>query len=58
MRMKSLKRNVNVFNRNVYLETEKEYRRLNNHIRKETRNAVKVKEKEIAKNVKDNPKMF
>ena len=52
MRMKSLKKNVNVFNRNVYLETEKEYRRLNNQIRKETRNAVKVKEREIARNVR------
>ena len=53
---------MNVFkNRKVYLETEKEYRRLNNQIRKETqntKNTKKVKEREIARNVKDNPKMF
>lgn len=58
MRMKSLKGNLNAFSRTMYMETEKEYRRLNNQIRKETRNAVKFKEKEIAKNVKENPKVF
>ena len=58
MRMKSLKGNLNAFSRTMYMETEKEYRRLNNQIRKETRNAVKVKEKETAKNVKENPKVF
>lgn len=57
-RMKSLKSNLNTSTGNEYLETEEEYRRLNNQIRKETRNAVKVKEREIAKNVKENPKVF
>ena len=41
-----------------YRDVETEYRRLNNQVRKETRNAVKTKEKEIAKNVKKNPKVF
>ena len=42
----------------VYMETEKEYRRLNNQIRRETRDTTKHKEKEIARNVKSNPKVF
>lgn len=58
LRMKALKNNLNVSTRSEYQEIEKEYRRLNNQVRKETRNAVKLKEKEIAKNVKENPKMF
>ncbi|KAK4326060.1 hypothetical protein Pmani_003391 [Petrolisthes manimaculis] len=41
-----------------FLKTEEEYRRLNNQIRKETRSAVKSKEKDIAKHVQDNPKIF
>lgn len=32
--------------------------RLNNQVRRETRNGLKMKEKEIAKNVKSNPKIF
>ncbi|XP_076038451.1 uncharacterized protein LOC143023736 [Oratosquilla oratoria] len=40
------------------LDVETEYRRLNNQLRKETRNAVKAKEKEVIKNVKKNPKVF
>ncbi|KAK4298600.1 hypothetical protein Pmani_029051 [Petrolisthes manimaculis] len=39
-------------------EIEVDYRRLNNQVRNETRNAVKVKEKEVARHVKDNPKIF
>ena len=39
-------------------EAETEYRRLNNQIRRDTRNATKLKEKEIATHVKDNPKIF
>ena len=41
-----------------FIKMEMEYRRLNNQIRNETRNAVKSKEKDIARHVKDNPKMF
>lgn len=37
---------------------EEEYRRLNNQVRRQTRNAVKIKEKEISSHVKDNPKIF
>ncbi|KAG7163715.1 hypothetical protein Hamer_G002947 [Homarus americanus] len=44
--------------REMYLETEKEYRRLNNQVRWETRNILKRKEQEIAKKVKANPKVF
>lgn len=58
MRMKSLKGNLNERNHKEYLEIDMEYERLNNQIRKEARNAVKVKEREIAKNVKDNRKVF
>lgn len=43
---------------NMCTEVEREYRRLNNQVRSETRKAVKLKEKEIARNCKDNPKMF
>ena len=41
-----------------YSNVEKDYRRLNNQIRRETRNAVKTKEREIAGLVKENPKVF
>lgn len=41
-----------------YISVEKDYRRVNNQVRRETRNAVKNKEQEIARNVKDNPKVF
>ena len=41
-----------------YAEVELEYRRLNNQVRRETRNAVKKKEQEIARNSKSNPKVF
>lgn len=37
---------------------ETEYRRLNNQIRRDTRNAAKIREQEIARNVKRNPKVF
>lgn len=57
IRMKSTRGNLNAYEQNLYLETEKEYRRLNNQIRKNTQNAVKLKEKEITRNVKDNPKV-
>ncbi|KAG7172219.1 hypothetical protein Hamer_G009566, partial [Homarus americanus] len=40
------------------LETEKEYRRLNNQVRWETRSILKRKEQESAKNVKANLKVF
>ncbi|MPC40213.1 hypothetical protein E2C01_033769 [Portunus trituberculatus] len=40
-----------------YLETDKNYRRLNNQIRWETWNALKLKEKQIASLVKENPKV-
>lgn len=39
-------------------EIEEDYRRLNNQVRRKTRNAVKMKEKEVAKHVKNNPKLF
>lgn len=54
---KEMKKNTENCNR-IYDETQTEYRRLNNQIRWETRNAAKLKEKEIAKNVKENPKIF
>lgn len=54
---KEMKKNTENCKR-IYDETQTEYRRLNNQIRWETRNAAKLKEKEIAKNVKENPKIF
>ena len=41
-----------------YNSVEREYRRVNNQVRQQTRNAVKLKEREIATHVKDNPKIF
>lgn len=42
----------------LYSEIDTEYRRLSNQVRWETRNAVKLKEKNIAKHVKENPKVI
>ena len=39
-------------------ETETEYRRVNNQVRRETREVVKSKEQEIARLAKENPKVF
>ncbi len=51
------KRQENVLSE-IDSDVENEYRRLNNQVRRQTRNAVKLKEKEIAKHVKENPKIF
>lgn len=37
---------------------ENEYRRLNNQVRWLTRNSVRIEEKEVAKHMKGNPKVF
>lgn len=44
--------------RRTYGEVDTEHRRSSNRVRWETRNAVKLKEKNIAKHVKENPKLF
>ena len=44
--------------RDTCRSVETEYRRLNNQVRRETRNAIKIKEREVAKHVKINPKFF
>ncbi|KAG7155492.1 hypothetical protein Hamer_G024702, partial [Homarus americanus] len=58
LKIMKTKFNERACTREMYLETEKEYRRLNNQVRWETRNILKCKEQEIAKNVKANPKVF
>ncbi|KAG7173309.1 putative Endonuclease-reverse transcriptase-containing protein 10, partial [Homarus americanus] len=50
LKIMKTKFNERACTREMYLETEKEYRRLNNQARWETRNILKRKEKEIAKN--------
>lgn len=57
-RLTELRRNIGAGHNREWAETEVQYRRLNNQIRWETRNATKLKEKEIARNVKENPKIF
>lgn len=56
-KLSELKKNRGALNGREYAEIETQYRRLNNQIRRETRNAIKLKE-EIAKHVKENPKIF
>ncbi|KAG7178057.1 putative Endonuclease-reverse transcriptase-containing protein 8, partial [Homarus americanus] len=58
LKIMKTKFNERACTREMYLETEKEYRRLNNQVRWETRNILKRKEQETAKNVKANPKVF
>ncbi|KAG7153996.1 putative Endonuclease-reverse transcriptase-containing protein 11, partial [Homarus americanus] len=58
LKIMKTKFNERACTREMYLETEKEYRRLNNQVRWETRNILKRKEQEIAKKVKANPKVF
>lgn len=41
-----------------YKQVETEYKRTNNQVRWETRNFIKIKERQIAKNVRTNPKVF
>ena len=57
-RLTELKKTDRAQSNREYMETETQYRRLNNQIRRETRNAIKLKEKEIANQVKENPKFF
>ncbi|KAG7161598.1 putative Endonuclease-reverse transcriptase-containing protein 12 [Homarus americanus] len=58
LKIMKTKFNERACTREMHLETEKEYRRLNNQVRWETRNILKRKEQEITKNVKANPKVF
>lgn len=39
-------------------EVIKEYKRINNQVRKDTRRAIKIKAQGIARNAKSNPKLF
>lgn len=55
--VKKMKRDENR-NNDRYREVQQNYRRVNNQIRSETRKAVKNNERDIAKNVKENPKLF
>ncbi|KAK4311280.1 hypothetical protein Pmani_001785 [Petrolisthes manimaculis] len=55
-RAKELRRNDS--DPRIIRKIEEEYRRTNNQVRRQTRNAVKAKEREIAKHVKENPKIF
>lgn len=57
-RLTELKKIGGARNNQEYVEVEAQYRRLNNQIRRETRSAIKHKEQEIAKHVKENPKIF
>ena len=41
-----------------YQEVNKEYRQANNQVRNETRKAIKNKERNIARYIKENPKLF
>lgn len=41
-----------------YLKVQEEYRRTNNQVRRDTRKEIKNLEMKIAKNVKENPKIF
>ena len=54
-RLKRARREGNTWDTCKSIETE--YRRLNNQVRRETRNVVKIKEREVAKHVKINPKV-
>lgn len=56
MRLKRLKENTGAGHNRGYKEVDIKYKRLNNQIRWETRNATKLKEQEIAKHVIGNPK--
>ncbi|KAG7170129.1 putative Endonuclease-reverse transcriptase-containing protein 9, partial [Homarus americanus] len=58
LKIMKTKFNERACTREMYLETEKEYKRLNNQVRWETRNILKCKEQEIAKICKANPKVF
>ena len=41
-----------------YLEVKKEYRQTNNQVRNETRKTMKNKERNVARHIKENPKLF
>ncbi|XP_076039000.1 uncharacterized protein LOC143024116 [Oratosquilla oratoria] len=57
-KLKKIKQENDVTLNRKYQDTEREYRRVNNQVRRQTRNAVKSKEREIARYVKENPKVF